>query len=160
MNYVVRGLEASRFAPLFALPDGDLARRGMRRITADADRGYPCRVSLRDASKGETLLLLNHASNETDGPYRSIFAIFVRECATAAARHVDTLPAVFRGRPISFRAYDVAGDLVTARLSPDDTGHDTAIRDLLSDPRVDHVDAHNAAHGCFSARIDRYRGRA
>ncbi|MGZ5792288.1 MAG: DUF1203 domain-containing protein [Croceibacterium sp.] len=30
------------------------------------------------------------------------------------------------------------------------------MRDLLSDPRVDHIDAHNAGHGCFSARIERY----
>ncbi|MGZ3235373.1 MAG: DUF1203 domain-containing protein [Croceibacterium sp.] len=29
------------------------------------------------------------------------------------------------------------------------------MRDLLSDPRVDHIDAHNAGHGCFSARIER-----
>ena len=32
---------------------------------------------------------------------------------------------------------------------------DAAIRLLLADPMVDHVDAHNAVRGCFAARIER-----
>ena len=32
---------------------------------------------------------------------------------------------------------------------------DTKIRELLADPAIAYIDAHNAAHGCFAARIDR-----
>jgi len=156
MSYVVTGLAPDAYAALFALPDAELAARGARRLVADADRGYPCRVSLEDARAGEHLLLVNHASNAVDGPYRSAFAIFVREAAEQA-HYLDEMPPVFRGRPLSLRAYDAAGDLVTARLSPADDGHEPAIHELLAEPQVDHIDAHNAAHGCFAARIDRYR---
>ena len=159
MTYAITGLAPDGFAPLFALSDAELAARGVRRIVADADRGYPCRVSLEDARAGERLLLVNHASNAVDGPYRSAFAIFVRERADQA-RYVDALPPVFESRPLSLRGYDAAGDLVAARLSPAGDGHDGAIRELLADPQVDHIDAHNAAHGCFAARIDRYRSEA
>ena len=159
MTYAITGLAPDGFAPLFGLSDAELAARGVRRIVADADRGYPCRVSLEDAEAGERLLLVNYASNAVDGPYRSAFAIFVRERADRA-RYVDALPPVFESRPLSLRGYDAAGDLVAARLSPAGDGHDRAIRELLADPQVDHIDAHNAAHGCFAARIDRYRSEA
>ena len=154
MSYIITGLEPNAYAALFALPDDELAALGARRIVADTDRGYPCRVSLEDARAGERLLLVNHASNAVDGPYRSAFAIFVREQARQAT-YRDALPPAFKGRPLSLRAYDADGVLVAARLSPTDDGHGTAIRDLLAEPRVDHIDAHNAAHGCFAARIER-----
>ena len=32
---------------------------------------------------------------------------------------------------------------------------DAAIRRLLADHQVDHIDAHNATRGCFAARIER-----
>ena len=41
------------FASLFSLTDADLAARGVRRLIADAQPGYPCRVSLADAAPGE-----------------------------------------------------------------------------------------------------------
>jgi hypothetical protein len=159
MSYVVSGLDPEAYTPLFTLLDADLAAHGARRIVAEADRGYPCRVSLEDARAGERLLLVNYVSNAVEGPYRSAFAIFVRE-NVGQARYIDDVPPVFRGRPLSLRAYDAAGDLVTARLSPTDDAHEPTIRNLLADPRVDHIDAHNAAHGCFAARIDRYRSEA
>ncbi|MFX8246793.1 DUF1203 domain-containing protein [Acinetobacter baumannii] len=33
---------------------------------------------------------------------------------------------------------------------------DAAIRGLLDNPQVSYIHAHNAAHGCFAARIDRH----
>jgi hypothetical protein len=30
-----------------------------------------------------------------------------------------------------------------------------AIRDLFADPGIAYIDAHNAAYGCFAARIER-----
>lgn len=156
MTYSISGLPLADFAPLFALDDAALAARGARRVVADADRGYPCRVSLEDARKGETLILLNHVSNAGPGPYRAAYAIFVRERARAAARHIGRTPPVFAGRTLSLRAFDAAGDLVTARLAPPEE-HDSAIRALLADAHVDHIDAHNAAYGCFAARVERYK---
>jgi hypothetical protein len=154
MTYSISGLPLGDFAPLFALGDADLAARGARRVVADADRGFPCRVSLVDAKRGETLILLNHVSNVCDGPFRAAHAIYVREAAGEAARHVGRTPPVFAGRTLSLRAFDVAGDLIIGCLAKPEEHHG-AIRQLFEDPRVHHIDAHNAAYGCFAARIER-----
>ena len=52
MTYSISGLPLADFAPLFGLDDSALAAMGARRVVADADRGYPCRVSLMDAAMG------------------------------------------------------------------------------------------------------------
>ena len=158
MTYCIRGLSPEQFTPLFALDDAALAAQGARRIVADADRGYPCRISLEDAAAGETLILLNHISNDANGPYRAAHAIFVRERAEAAA-YVGRTPPVFDWRTLSLRSFTAEGEMIDARLAAP-AEHDSAIRELLADPAVDHIDAHNAARGCFAARIERYRRAA
>ncbi len=154
MTYTIKGLPRDRFAELFALNDAALAERGARRVVADDD-SFPCRVSLRNARVGERLILLNHVSNDVRGPYRATHAILVRENAEEIEPLVDRIPPVFARRALSLRGFDPSGDLVASRVSAPE-GHDRAIRELLSDPRIDHIDAHNAGHGCFSARIERY----
>ena len=79
----------------------------------------------------------------------------MREQAEDIAPLVDETPAVFARRMLSLRAFDAAGDLVASRVAGPEE-HDRAIRELLADAQVDHIDAHNAGHGCFSARIERY----
>lgn len=154
MSYRITGLEPTDFAPLFALDDEALAARGAVRLTATADRGFPCRVSLEDARAGETLLLLNHASHDVATPYRSTYAIYVREAADRAARFEDTTPPVFEGRPLGLRAFDADGMLQGAALAlPGEA--DARIRDLFADERIAYIHAHNAAHGCFAARVER-----
>lgn len=155
MTYRISGLAPEDFAGLFALDDAALAGRRARRVVANADHGYPCRVSLEDARKGETLLLIHHVHHAVETPYRSAFAIYVRENVRETARYVDGCPPVFAGRPIALRGYDESGDLYAARLVPDGNA-DATICEMLTDPAIDHIDAHNAAHGCFSARIERH----
>lgn len=153
MTYSITGLVAEQFAPLFAMDDAELAARGARRVTASADRGFPCRISLEDARAGEELILLHHVSHDVDTPYRSAYAIYVRPDVSAAT-YCDEVPPVFEGRPIALRAFDSAGMLQTASLAaPGDA--DKAIRDLFDDDGIAYIDAHNAAHGCFAARIER-----
>lgn len=158
MTYAIRGLPLERFAPLFCLDDAALAVRGARRVIADG-HGYPCRVSLEDAAPGETLILLNHVSNRCEGPYRTAHAIYVREAAAGPASYVGRTPPVFAGRILSLRGFTALGDLADARLAAPGE-HDRAIRELLDNAQVAHIDAHNAAPGCFAARIERYREAA
>lgn len=153
MTYAIIGLDPTPFAPLFALGDADLAAAGARRVTATADRGFPCRISLEDAREGEALILLHHVSHDVATPFRSAYAIYVR-AGVAAARFVDTLPPVFEGRTLALRAFDADGMLRTARLAGPGEA-DAAIRDLFADAAISYIDAHNAAHGCFAARIER-----
>jgi hypothetical protein len=153
MTYRIAGLQRQQFETYFAMDDATLASVRAKRVVAGADRGFPCRVSLDDAADGETLILLNYVSQPAETPYHTAYAIYVRENAAEAA-YVDQTPPVFAGRDLSLRGFRADGMVVAARLVPAGTA-DTAIRDLFGDPDVAYIHAHNAAYGCFAARIDR-----
>lgn len=156
MTYRIDGLAPEPFTGLFGLDQSALAARNALRVTATSSRGFPCRVSLEDAAEGETLILLHHTSHDVATPYRSAYAIYVRENAVAAA-FVDRPAPVFEGRPLGLRGFDGEGMLKAAQLAlPGEA--DAAIRDLFADPEIAYIHAHNAAHGCFAARIDRHEG--
>lgn len=154
MTYAITGLDPAEFQPLFGLSDADLAARGVIRKTVTAKPGFPCRITLEDPEVGETVLLMNYESHRADTPYRSAYAIYVREGATQAARLKDDLPQVFANRPISLRVFNADGMLIGATLARGDD-IDAAIRGAFESPEASYIHAHNAAHGCFSARIDR-----
>jgi hypothetical protein len=154
MTYRIAGLAPELFAPLFVLDDAALAKRRARRVIADTDRGFPCRVSLEDARAGEELLLIHHTHHAVETPYRSAFAIYVCRQASAAGLWRGCPPPVFAGRILSLRAFTAAGDMVRAQLAGDGEA-DRAIRVLLEDGEVAYIDAHNAAAGCFAARVER-----
>lgn len=153
MTYRIAGLDPAEFAPLWAMGPEELEQHGARHMTASADRGFPCRVTLEDAPKGEPLLLVHHVHHDVAGPYRSAFAIFVRENAERAV-YEDRCPPCFDGRTLSLRGFDGEGALADARLAAPGEA-DAAIRALLSDPAIAYINAHNAAAGCFAARIER-----
>lgn len=153
MTYRIAGLDPAEFAPLWAMGAEELEQHGARRMTAEADRGFPCRVTLEDAPKGEELLLVHHVHHDVAGPYRSAFAIFVRQNAKQAV-YEDRCPPCFDGRTLSLRGFDNAGALAEASLAAPGEA-DAAIRALLSNPAIAYINAHNAAAGCFAARIER-----
>jgi Protein of unknown function (DUF1203) len=154
MTYRIRGLDPALFADQMALDDASLALRRARREVAGEGR-FPCRVTLEDAQPGEELLLTHYANHAVESPYRNAFAIYLRAGASEAAEYVDSLPPVLRARPIALRGYTAGGDLHRAVLAlADDV--DAQARALLEDPAVAYIDAHNAMHGCFAARIERH----
>lgn len=154
MTYRIEGLERKAYAGLLGLADGDLAERGARRVTADSKPGFPCRVTLEDAEPGESLILFNHVSHDVPTPFRSAYAIYVREKAGAPACFVDEPPPVFAGRALGLRGFDCEGMLRGALLAlPGES--DSKIRELFERPEIATIHAHNAAAGCFAARIVR-----
>lgn len=154
MAYRITGLSPAPFLALADQDDAAIAAIGARRVTADAKPGYPCRVTLEDAEPGEVLLLVNHRSRPAGTPFAATHAIYVREGARVAARHDDATPPVFATRTLSLRGFDRDGMLRDARLAAPGEA-DAAIRAMLADAAIDHIDAHNAAPGCFAARVDR-----
>jgi hypothetical protein len=152
MGYRIEGLKAAAFAPLFGLSDAALAERGAVRVTADSGTGYPCRIGLGHIAPGDSAILLNHVSNDVPGPFRTAYAIYVREGADEAPVYEDRPPPVLQGRMLSLRGFDSAGMLRAALLT---TEADAGIHALLDDPAVASIHAHAAAHGCFLARIGR-----
>lgn len=153
MTYRIKGLPRADFAHLFAMSDAELAARDAVRVTATGP-GFPCRVSLEDARAGERLILLNYTSHDVATPYRCAYAIYVREAGEAAEPLIDATPPVFEGRPLGLRAFDGDRMLRNAALALPGQA-DAKIRELFADANIAYIHAHNAAHGCFSARIER-----
>lgn len=143
MTYRIAGLDPA-----------DLDLSDAIRVTADARPGYPCRVTLEDAEPGETMLLVHHVSHDVATPFRSAYAIFVREGATAPAATADAPPAFLAHRTLGLRGFDRSGMLRDAALAGPGEA-DGRLRDLLADPAIAYVDLHNAAAGCFLARATR-----
>ena len=154
MSYIVTGLPLETFAPLFGLTDDALAEHGAVRRTAVVGGRFPCRVGLEDAPAGQSVLLVNYQHQAAATPYRSNYAIYVSEAAHQARRLEGELPPVLRGRPIALRAFDAAGMLVGTELALDDNV-EAAIGRQFANPAAAYLHAHNAAAGCFAARIDR-----
>lgn len=155
MTYSITGLPVEPFLPLFGLSGEDLARRHIVRMTSDAPTGFPCRVLLEDAPPGDTLLLLNHEYQPANSPYRGRHAIFVNELATAPRTFLEEIPPVLSVRKaISLRAFDAEDMMIDADIVPGAEVEASVLR-LLQNPKTRYLHAHNAARGCFAARIDR-----
>jgi hypothetical protein len=154
MHYQISGLERAQFAELFSMTDAQLSARGAIRVVAGADNGWPCRISLEDAKAGESLILLHHVSHDVATPYRSAYAIYLRENALEAAEYIDQIPPVFEGRPLGLRAFDQDGMLRSATLALSGEA-DAKIRMLFESEDIAYIHAHNAAHGCFVAKVER-----
>jgi hypothetical protein len=153
MAYRIEGLAPEAFESLFGMMDGELAARNAVRVIADSPSGYPCRVSLVDAAPGEELVLLNHVSHDVAGPFRTAYGIYVRRSAVAAAFE-DEAPPYLDRRTLGLRGFDEAGMLRGALLAlPGEA--DARIKELFERPEVATIHAHNAAYGCFLARIER-----
>ena len=153
MSYIIRGLDPAPYKPLFGLPEEELAKRGIVRMTVSSPT-FPCRISLTDRAIGEKVLLLNHVSHDVANPYRSTHAIFVTEAEQEPAEFVDRVPPVFEKRLLSLRGFDKDGMMADAIVTQPGEA-DAGIRKLFANPDIETIHAHNATRGCFSAKIER-----
>ena len=154
MTYRIEGLPREAYWHLIQMPEGQLQAHRARRVRADSKPGFPCRVTLEDAEPGESLILFNHVSHDVPTPFRSAYAIYVRDSARVPACYVDETPPVFGGRTLGLRGFDAGGMLRGALLAlPGEA--DSKIRALFERPEIETIHAHNAAAGCFAARIVR-----
>lgn len=153
MTYRIEGLAPEAFESLFSMTDGELAERNAVRVTADSPSGYPCRVSLQDADEGEEMVLLSFVSHDVQTPFRTTYGIYVRRGAETAS-YADEAPALLQSRTLGLRGFDAEGMLRGALLAlPGEA--DTRIRELFDRDEIATIHAHNAAYGCFLARIER-----
>ena len=154
MGFRISGLPAEEFAPLFALSDEELAKRGAaRRVADERSPGYPCRVSLADSQPGDELLLVNYEHHPVASPYRMRFAIFVRK-GDRTFDAIDQVPEQLRLRALAVRAFDTAAMMVGWELV-DGRDLEGAIERLFASPRAAYLHVHFAAPGCYAARVER-----
>jgi hypothetical protein len=154
MTYRITGIDPAPYRHLYGLSDEELACRGVVRMTVSEKPSFPCRVSLTDRDLGESVLLLNHLSHDVANPYRARHAIFVTEGVEQAAEFVDRVPPVFEPRVLSLRGFGKDGMMEEAILTQPGEA-DAGIRKLFANPAIETIHAHNAARGCFSAKIER-----
>jgi hypothetical protein len=153
MAYRIRGVPRASFEHLFGMTDEELRTQGARRVQA-AGPGYPCRISLEEAAPGESLILLSHVSHDVATPFRTAYAIFVREQADEAPAYVDQVPELLARRTLGLRGFDREGMLRGGLLAVPGEA-DARIGELFADPAVASIHAHNAALGCFLAKVER-----
>jgi Protein of unknown function (DUF1203) len=154
MQFQIQALPAHEFAAFFGASDEVLAERGVMRVVTDKSPGFPCRVSLRDASVGETLLLLNYEHQKAATPYRASHAIFVREHASQDQLAEGEIPLLFRHRLMSIRAFSDAGLMLDADVV-EGVELEKPIAAMLENPEVGYLHLHYAKPGCYAARVNR-----
>src|SRR5260370_12463537 len=114
MSFRISGLSPEPFQHLYGLSDAKLADLRVTRYVVNEKPGFPCRIEMRDAKPGETVLLMNHMCQPAETPYRATHAIFVREGATETFDRVAEVPEVMRARLLSLRAFDADGMMLDA----------------------------------------------
>ena len=154
MDYKITSLDLNDFNHLFGLDEQALAEKGVQRMTVTDKPGYPCRITLEDAEIGESVLLLNYEHLPVASPYRSAHALFVRENATQSASFENEIPDYLRMRQLSVRSFDTAGMMVDADTCAG-AELEALIERLLDDRLADYLHVHNAARGCYLARVER-----
>jgi hypothetical protein len=154
MHYAIDGIDPAPYRRLYGLADAELAAEQVVRMRVPQTPWAPCRVELVDVDPDGWVLLVNYAHLPVASPYRASHAIFVREGAEQAAHFADAVPAPLAVRQLSVRAYDDAGMMTDAALVAGERLEPLIAR-MFADPAVAYLHAHNAARGCFAARIDR-----
>ena len=152
--FQIKSLDPTPFAPLFSLEKAELADQLARRVVASADVGFPCRASLRDASKGETLILANYRHQSAASPYQATHAVYIRENAERAEPMPGEIPPMFKTRTLSLRGFDANGLMRDASVAE---GRELAgaLEALFGNPAIAEIHIHFAAPGCFAARAVR-----
>ena len=153
MSFRIIGLPAETFAPLFALSEDALRERGAVRRIVDQPNAYPCRISLTDAEPGDTVLLTHFEHHPVDSPFRSSYAIYVRE-GERTFDAIDHVPDQLRRRLLAVRAFDEAGMLLDAEVT-DGKALEPLIEKLFVNGQTRYLHIHFAKPGCYAAKVER-----
>jgi hypothetical protein len=154
MPFVIKSLPYGRFEPFFAMSPQELRTHRALITTADHMPGFPCRVSLQDATVGERVLLMNFEHLPAQSPFRASHAIYVREHAVQKLCAPNETPPLLHSRLLSLRAFDAQTILVDADVIAG-TELEPKLQKMFDNLDVEHIDIHLAKPGCFAARAVR-----
>lgn len=157
-SFTVRAIDAAVVAELL---DVDDAGHGPR-IMVDEDGGSPLRCCLRLSQPGERVALVSYAplrrwanAHHVDaGPYDEVGPIFVHP-APCDGTDDDGYPSELVGSSRMLRAYSAGGGILRGILVEPDGAFDTALEELLSDPKVAVVHGRALEFGCFTFEVRR-----
>jgi len=134
----------------------------LRRMTATAEGGFPCRHCLQLGVAGEEMLLGSYNLPRPRGIYWTPSPVFVH--ASACARFEapgQVAPTITANGLVSVRAYDGADqciyDLGVVCAGPE---AEVPLARALADPRTAFVNVHTARPGCLLSLVVPVRGGA
>ena len=155
MDFRICGLAYEPFAALFEMSERKLHECGSVRRVAPAGSKHPCRVSLRHAAPGETVILTNYVHLADPGsPYRSLGPIYVRHNPGPTFDRINEVPPMLQARPLSLRAYDRHNMIVAAEVTTGDALPGIVGR-LFEGDEIVNLHVHSAAYGCYLCRVER-----
>lgn len=154
MSFLIQALNRKNVEPYLSLNEAGLVDKGARWVTATHFPGFPCRVSLQDASVGERVLLLPFTHLDTTSPYRASGPIFVREQACYAEMIPNQVPDFLRHRVISVRGYS-SEDMMLDATTVNGNAIEQGIDSLFANPQVHYLHLHNAGPGCYMCKVNR-----
>ena len=129
-----------------------LGNIGLAEMTVESPCSSPCRVCLKDAEAGESVLLCSYSPFVEPGPYRSLGPIFIHTRACEEARPAATAPQMLRSRLLSIRPFDSNGVMFGCDVV-EGSALEAHITALLVNPRVHLIHVHIARTGCFACEI-------
>ena len=148
----IEGLDYNLFSKYFSMSDTDLEAAGAYLFIAEKKSCYPCRVSLRDAEIGDTVLAIHYEHHPAHGPYKSGGPIFIRKDAITAKLGANEIPKMLRSRLLSIRGYSaealmLEGDTVAGKEI------ETVLGKQFRNSAVEYIHIHNAGAGCFNCEV-------
>ncbi len=153
-NFQIKALAYNQFANLFLASDDDLKDIGALKMIVNEHPGFPCRVSLQDATIGEEVLLLPFKHHKTDSPYQSTGAIYIRKNAEESLLAVNEIPKMLLHRLVSLRCYNKDGMMIDASVVEGKTTKE-ALQELFTNKEIDYIHIHNAKPGCYNCLAER-----
>ncbi|MEM9686361.1 MAG: DUF1203 domain-containing protein, partial [Bacteroidota bacterium] len=139
---------------LFSLDQDELSKRGAIRMVVDEKPGYPCRVSLEDASIGEEVILFPYTHHETKSPYQASGPVFIRKNAKVPDLAVNEIPKMLLHRLLSLRVYDKHGMMIHAK-TVEGYQLENEVEVIFSDEAAVYIQVHNSSPGCYNCQINR-----
>jgi len=154
MNFQIHSLAPAPFDAFFKMSDAQLLAHSIVKTIVTEANSTPCRVSLKDADVGATVLLLNHQHLQGQTPFQASHAIFVTQDVQQSYPEVNQVPQVIHSRMVSIRAFDKQQMMVQADIAQ---GLEVSekIQLMLNDKNIEFLHLHYAKHGCYIARVTR-----
>ncbi|MEM8908906.1 MAG: DUF1203 domain-containing protein [Bacteroidota bacterium] len=153
-HFQIVGIDPAQFNHLFDWSEAALHKINAIRQKVDQQPGFPCRVSLQDATIGEEVILLPFTHHAVDAPYRATGPIYIRKNAQMANLAIDEIPQLLRHRLLALRAYDEGGMMQMAQ-TVDGQKLEPVIQSMLAQSNIQYIQVHNAGPGCYNCQINR-----
>ncbi|MFC0119416.1 DUF1203 domain-containing protein [Pseudoalteromonas xiamenensis] len=154
VNFRIKSLPSEEFLPLMQMTDRELSLLDAKWIDVEEEPGYPCRVTLSDAKKGERVLFLPYWHHNVKSPYKAMGTILVREGAESTHFEVNQIPSMLQSRLLSVRAYNTKNIMVNHSVT-EGTQLSEEIQKQLGQTDASYLQLHFAGPGCFCCTVER-----